>query len=40
MFRFLLLLVALMSAVFADNMWDEKYSAPMSEKDMTLGEYL
>lgn len=33
-FAFVILIVA----AFADNMFDEKYSQPMSEKDMTLGK--
>lgn len=38
MFRFLVLFLALFAAaIFADNNFDEKYSQPLSEKDLTLG---
>ncbi len=38
MFRFFVLVLAfLAAAVFADKNFDEKFSQPMSEKDMTLG---
>jgi hypothetical protein len=31
-------LLALIFVSMADNMFDEKYSQPMSEKDLTLSE--
>lgn len=38
MFRFIVLVLALFAAaIFADNNFDEKYSQPLSEKDVTLG---
>mmetsp|Transcript_35085 Transcript_35085/g.26199 ORF Transcript_35085/g.26199 Transcript_35085/m.26199 type:complete len:168 (+) Transcript_35085:37-540(+) len=38
MFRFLMIVLAMFALAFADNNFDEKYSQPMSEKEMTLAK--
>jgi hypothetical protein len=37
MFKIFVLLALFLAVAFADNMWTDKYSEALSEKDMTLG---
>ncbi len=40
MFYKIFIFCTLLLAAMADNVFDEKYSQPMSERDMTLGKWI